>query len=99
MGAETSKIPPALRDNRGETPARKRDRRRTFDRIMPAITGAAQPRGKWELVGQRVRLHRVELRREELGVRAGDAKDDERAGVAQDGGADFRRNLVRELVA
>ena len=63
-------------------------------RPMPRRSHAVN--GSWSASAPLV--HRTKLGREQLGIAAADAKDDERAGIADDGRADGMRKLIGVLV-
>ena len=67
-------------------------------RLTIARSGAAQPRLEWNLRGERVRFHRVELRREQRSVCAANTERDKRPGIAEDCRAEVRRDLIGKLM-
>ena len=69
-----------------------------LDEDTVAADAAAKPCGERLLIGKGAGVHRPKFGCEQLGVTAADAKDDQRAGIADHGRAYGVRELIGELV-
>jgi hypothetical protein len=58
-----------------------------FDEDAVAAAAATEPCGERLLVREGAVVHRAKLGREQLGIVAANADDDERVGIADDGGS------------
>ena len=96
LRARAAEVPSALRDRRAAAIPRREGARQCGD-LRVLKVAAAQPRLERELLHER-RWQDAKLGREQFSVGRGNAKRNERAGVAQDGGADDLGNLLCVLV-